>query len=42
MFVLKKSIFAIFYTIQTKQTRIYHQKIRKQQAKNLFIIQNTA
>ncbi|EDN6404342.1 polysaccharide deacetylase [Salmonella enterica] len=29
MFVLKKSIFAIFYTIQTKQTRIYHQKNQK-------------
>ncbi|MBO2432331.1 polysaccharide deacetylase [Salmonella sp. 32070601201500089SM] len=29
MFVLKKIIFAIFSTIQTKQTRIYHQKIKK-------------
>ncbi|MVR34806.1 polysaccharide deacetylase [Salmonella enterica subsp. enterica serovar Bovismorbificans] len=29
MFVLKKIIFAIFSTMQTKQTRIYHQKIKK-------------
>ncbi|ESE63817.1 hypothetical protein SETAZ057_11258 [Salmonella enterica subsp. enterica serovar Typhimurium str. AZ 057] len=40
MFVLKKIIFAIFSTMQTKKIRMFHHKITRKQVKRLFIIHN--